>query len=173
MITALQRPTLQEFLQRADIDGSPRLELLESGVQQKPMGTLGHSRIQKRLTALIDAASDRFEALPELRSNLDPQSVVPDISVYAVERLPESGHSAGAPDFVIEIRSPGQSIAELTDKILYCCKHGTRLGWLIDPQRDRIMVWQDGELDILTGSDQLPTLELLSITVADVFRLQS
>jgi len=44
----------------------------------------------------------------------------------------------GAPDWLIEIRSPDQNTLELQNKILHCLINGTQLAWLIDIQRKQI-----------------------------------
>jgi Uma2 family endonuclease len=38
-----------------------------------------------------------------------------------------------APDWTIEILSPDQSHTKVTKNILHCLKHGTQMGWPIDP----------------------------------------
>jgi len=68
---------------------------------------------------------------------------VPDISVVAVDRLPqEDGPFQGVPDWLIEIRSPDQSTVELQKKILHFMSSGTQLAWLIDTQRRQVSVWE-------------------------------
>jgi len=91
--------------------------------------------------------------------------------------LDESGDiiSSGinfAPLWVIEILSPNQSQTKVTGNILHCIKHGTKLGWLLDPSERSILVYQPNTLpDLLTGKDRLPVLEgvNLIITVEEVF----
>ncbi|NJM56904.1 MAG: Uma2 family endonuclease [Synechococcales cyanobacterium RU_4_20] len=39
-----------------------------------------------------------------------------------------------APDWVIDILSPGQSQTKVVRNILHCLTHGTQMGWLIDPE---------------------------------------
>ena len=70
-----------------------------------------------------------------------------------------------APDFIAEIKSPGNSEAELIDKINLFVDHGTRLAWLIDaatrtvsifrPGRDTEILrdpeFVDGDQDVLPG----------------------
>jgi len=47
--------------------------------------------------------------------------------VEAAERLPEEdGPLDGAPDWLIEIRSPDQSTLDLQSKILHCLSNGTQ-----------------------------------------------
>ena len=71
----------------------------------------------------------------------------------------EDGYLQGAPEWLIEIRSPGQSTIELQNKILHCLSNGTQLAWLIDITRKQIWVWLGDELPLVCCSgDIVPTL---------------
>ena len=94
MTLAAQRLTLQEFLKLPNIEESPAWELLHGISRQKPMPTLYHSRLQKRLVAAIDAAENTYEAFPELRCVLSQNSVVPDVSIIRRDRLPSGNETA-------------------------------------------------------------------------------
>ena len=171
--------TIEEFLKLGFIDESPAWEYINSEVIQKPMGGGKHSLLQKKLVAVIDTATSDYEAFPEMRCSCGNRSVVPDVLVIATDQIPldESGDiiSSGinfAPLWVIEILSPNQSQTKVTGNILHCIKHGTKLGWLLDPSERSVLVYQPNTLpDLLTGTDRLPVLEgvNLIITVEEVF----
>ena len=46
------------------------------------------------------------------------------------------------PDFVIELRSPNDSIITLQNKMQEYIKNGASLGWLIDPENQRVFIQQ-------------------------------
>jgi len=166
--------TLAEFLSQPNIEASPAWELINGGTIQKPMPTLFHSRLQRNLVNYINLHTQRFEAVQELRCIVPPFSPVPDISVVVRDRLPqEDGPLNGAPDWLIEIRSPDQSTLDLQNKILHCLSNGTQLAWLIDITRQQIWVWQGDDLpSIYSGEDILPTLgELPELTVNAVMAM--
>lgn len=48
------------------------------------------------------------------------------------------------PDFVLELRSPTDTLAELQAKMEEYLDNGARLGWLIDPRGRRIYVYRPG-----------------------------
>jgi Uma2 family endonuclease len=73
------------------------------------------------------------------------------------------------PDFVIELRSETDSLAESKAKLEEWIENGARLGWLLDPQEHVAYVYRaDGSVDTvagdesftLLGEDVLPGFEL-------------
>ncbi len=174
MQSPLVTSSLEAFLQQPNIEGSPAWEFIGGRSQQKPMPTLFHSRLQRNLVNAINQQTDAYEAIQELRCIVPPLSPVPDIVVVAISRLPENdGPFQGAPDWLIEIRSPEQSTLELQKKIVHCLDNGTQLAWLIDIQRQQIWVWQGTELPMIySGEEVLPALgNLTSFTVAGAIAL--
>jgi Uma2 family endonuclease len=163
IVKSVTTTALAEFLSSSNIEASPAWELINGRVSQKPMPTLFHSRLQRNLVNYINSHTDQFEAVQELRCLVPPFSPVPDISIVALERLPEEdGPLDGAPDWLIEIRSPDQSTLDLQSKILHCLSNGTQLAWLIDPARQQIWVWQGDDLPrVSSGADILPHLGTL------------
>ena len=45
------------------------------------------------------------------------------------------------PDWTIEILSPNQSQTKVTKNILHCLVNDSKLGWLIDPQEQSVLVY--------------------------------
>lgn len=141
--------TLAEFLQQPET--KPASEYLDSQIIQKPMPQGKHSLLQGELVPFINSVVKRQQiarAFPELRCSFGDRSIVPDVAVFCWERLPrdENGEIANvfslAPDWTIEILSPGQSHTRVTKNILHCLKHGTQMGWLIDPHERTVFVYQ-------------------------------
>ena len=48
------------------------------------------------------------------------------------------------PDFVVELRSPTDSLSSLQDKMVEYLDNGAELGWLIDPLRGEVFVYRPG-----------------------------
>ncbi len=166
--------SLAEFLSQSNIEASPALELINGEVRQKPMPTLFHSRLQRNLVNYVNRHTEQFEAIQELRCIVPPYSPVPDISVVVCDRLKdEDGPLQGAPNWLIEMRSPDQSTLDLQNKILHCLSNGTQLAWLIDITRQQIWVWLADELPlVLSAENILPTLgELPELTVNAVMAM--
>lgn len=71
------------------------------------------------------------------------------------------------PDFVIELRSPTDSLEKLAEKMSEYLANGCRLGWLIDPQTQQVQIYrpqQNVEVLLspvtLSGENVLPEFEL-------------
>ncbi len=71
------------------------------------------------------------------------------------------------PDFVIELRSPTDSLKTLRNKMKEYLENGTKLGWLINPKAKQVEVYRQGkEVEILdnpttlSGEDVLPDFVL-------------
>jgi len=67
------------------------------------------------------------------------------------------------PDFIIELRSPSDSLKPLQDKMQEYMDNGSRLGWLINPKNRQVEIYRQGqEKEILenpptlSGEDILP-----------------
>ncbi len=50
-----------------------------------------------------------------------------------------------APDFVIELRSPSDSLTTLQEKMQEYMDSGVRLGWLINPQEQQVEIYREGQ----------------------------
>ena len=73
----------------------------------------------------------------------------------------------GCPDFVLELRSPSDTLARLQRKMEQYIENGAKLGWLIDPVQKRVHVYTPGTQvevlnnpDVVSGEPVLPRFEL-------------
>ena len=141
--TPIKPVTLEAFLQQPET--KPASEYIDGQIIQKPMPKTAHSGIQGDLTAAINAklkAPKIGRAFPELRCTFDGRSIVPDITVLPWAKIPRDAKGKladelfAAPDWMIEILSPGQSQTRVVKKIFHALGHGTQIGWLIDPEEE-------------------------------------
>jgi Uma2 family endonuclease len=99
------------------------------------------------LFKLPHSVSQANEVWLELRCTFGGRSIVPDISVFAWERIPVEANGDVAhifpthPDWTIEILSPDQSLTKVTGNILHCLKNGCQMGWLVDPSDRSVLVF--------------------------------
>ncbi|NJO75492.1 MAG: Uma2 family endonuclease [Leptolyngbyaceae cyanobacterium RM1_406_9] len=173
--------TLAEFLQLPET--KPASEYLDGQIIQKPMPQGKHSAIQGELVPAINGIvkSKRIaRAFPELRCTFGGRSTVPDIAVFLWNRIPrdENGEVANmfpaAPDWTIEILSPDQNQTKVTKNILHCLRHGTQVGWLIDPDEQTVFVYRPRqEPEVLDEPNEVvPVASFaseLQLTIKDLF----
>ena len=103
---------------------------------------------------------------PGYRLERDPDTVrAPDVVWIAPGRIPAGtrGYPELAPDLAVEVKSPGNSYAELAAKAGMWLIYGSREVWVTDPERVTITVYRPyqepvtlGEDDTLEGGDLLP-----------------
>jgi Uma2 family endonuclease len=96
----------------------------------------------------------------------DPDSVrAPDVAFVGRERaglIRARGYAEVAPDLLAEILSPDDAPAEVLGKIADWLAAGTRVVWLVDPQRLEARVYRrDGSLSILRENDSLDGEDVL------------
>jgi Uma2 family endonuclease len=63
----------------------------------------------------------------------------------ALTQEEQEGFAPLCPDFVLELRSPQDSLSTLQDKMLEYMANGAQLGWLIDPQAKQVYVYRQGQ----------------------------
>ena len=180
MIAIKQQLTLTDFLEYPET--KPASEYINGVIHQKPMPQGEHSLLQTRLSTAINQVNEVQPvvlALTELRCTFGGRSIVPDIAVFRLDRIPrtEQGRIANRfeiyPDWLIEILSPEQSANQIIEKIIFCIHQGTELGWLIDPKDESVMILKPNQLpDVKSGDDLLPAIDLLGdwqLTVNQIF----
>lgn len=104
----------------------------------------------------------------------------PDISFFAKERLQgitvlPTGFLDGAPDLVVEVLSPGNTVEEMDEKVEEYFENGTRLLWMINCKQQYVLVYRSASgpdrllkvTDVLEGEDVVPGFGL---AIADLFQ---
>ncbi len=60
------------------------------------------------------------------------------------------------PDFVVELRSPSDSLKDLQEKMQEYIENGAQLGWLIDRKNKRVEIYRPGkDVEILNNPTTL------------------
>ena len=62
----------------------------------------------------------------------------------ALTREQQSGFAPLCPEFVIELRSPSDNLADLQAKMRSWLHNGAQLAWLIDPERQVVEIYRPG-----------------------------
>jgi Uma2 family endonuclease len=172
--TIFEDLTLERFLRLPE--AKPALEFIDGKVVQKVSPKRSHSVLQGTLlTVLLNHARARRPGLPypELRCIFGGMALVPDLVFIRKGRIPKDSRGKLeedlflAPDLMIEVISPGQTVKAMLARLNRSVGAGVRLGWLIQPRRKRVFVVSPGMPtvilepgSVLDGGDVLPEFSL-------------
>ncbi len=174
--------TLKDFL--ALPETKPASEFIDGQIYQKAMPKGKHSRLQKKVLFSIETIVEPeaiAEAFPELRCSFGGRSIVPDVCVFKQERIPrdEDGDIAIrfeiAPDWTIDILSPGHSPTKVINNILHCLDHGCEMGWMLNPEDKEITVFPAESRSRVFTMDSIDVIPVpgfaaaLALTAAEIF----
>jgi Uma2 family endonuclease len=175
MSTQTSLLTVDQFLQLAP-PKEGHYELHHGEVVLMPPPKLGHQRIQKRVLHLLEAAAgERMWVTLEMAFRPTPEYEVwqADVGCVAIERYQQtSDHEYiwGAPDLIVEVLSPGNTVDEMNDRQEIALQNGCRSFWLVDPKRRRVSI-TEGSLTRHYGLSDVIESALLGapIAVQDIF----
>lgn len=155
-------------------------ELVEGVLVRMPPSSFGASKIGQRLAARLTVFAEEHglgsvtgEQGGYILDQRRPRQtqVAPDVGFVRSERdipvtVPESTRAyPGAPDLAVEVAAPRQSRRALGSKAQRYLAAGTRLVWIIWPQRQQVDVWHPdhaaptatlGSGDLLDGEEVVP-----------------
>ena len=137
-------------------------EYVHGELVEKSLPTRKHSRVQHRLSVLLDRVG---YCCPELRVKLAADLYrVPDFALY------ESDPAMELPDFppvlIVEVKSPDDRPADALQKFVEYKTWGVHELWYVDPETEKLYVFDGAlrEVDRLS----LPQFNL-TIAAADLF----
>ncbi|MBF2084132.1 Uma2 family endonuclease [Thermoleptolyngbya sp. C42_A2020_037] len=105
----------------------------------------------------------------------DSNTRAPDVSFVRAERLRRAPRNFApvAPDLMVEVKSPSDTVEELERKIANFLAQGTQVGILINPEDSTVRVFQSGKEPItLRNGDVLTLPDLLpgwSVAIAELW----
>lgn len=126
-----------------------RAELIDGQIFYMAPPSVTHQRISMYLSSCISRYIEEHNGICEVfaapfavfLSDDNRTYVEPDISVICdPDKLDDRG-CQGAPDWVIEIVSPGSKRMDYVTKLFKYQTAGVREYWIVDPFRNRIVVW--------------------------------
>ena len=164
-MTTLQRSTASELFEMPD-DGF-RYELVRGELRRMSPSGSEHGAIVVNITGLLwqHVKSKRlgvcFGAETGFKIESDPDTVrAPDVAFIRRERIPEGGITKkfwpGAPDLAVEVLSPGDTRAEVEEKVEDWLQAGALAVWVINPKRRSVSVYRPAnEVTHLSEADEL------------------
>jgi Uma2 family endonuclease len=160
--------TLAEFL--ALPEQEPPLEYFHGRVTQKVSPQPEHGALQFALGVyLLQRLGDTRlgRVFTETRAVFGGASFVPDLSFYRWERIPRrargriGGPGEQPPNLVVEILSPGQSVADLVERCAHYVAHGAQVALLLEPSAENIWVFRPDRLrTIAHGAEPIDLQEV-------------
>jgi Uma2 family endonuclease len=137
--------TVEEYLKLPDPPGG-YYELRHGEAVLVTYPKSGHQRRQKRIDVLLTRlAGAKGEVRSEYAFQPTPEYNVwaADVAYVRAERehaVGDEEYLMGAPDLVVEVLSPSNSIDEMNDRMAICLDHGCSSFWVVDEKRKRLSV---------------------------------
>src|SRR5262249_26970873 len=114
-------------------------ELRNGEVFELSEPTVEHKRAQRRIRQLLEQAAREdwiVESEVAFRGLPDIEYRVADVAAISRSRWDAAvRYFFGAPDLVVEVLSPSNTVSEMRDKAALCLQHGSREFWLVDIDR--------------------------------------
>lgn len=125
-----------------------RAEIFDGQIYYMASPSQNHQTISMELSTILNTylsvkkGSCRvFHAPFDVKLNDAPLIIVqPDIMIICDKDKLDGKRCNGAPDFVIEIVSPGNPADDYIRKLYYYKNYGVREYWIVDPQRKGVVV---------------------------------
>lgn len=149
MPPALQpRPEIITLEQYEALPESRRVEVFDGIAYDMASPSQVHQSISMQLSTVINSYLLRkkgscriFSAPFDVKLSDQPLIIVqPDIMVICNEDKLDGKRCNGAPDFIIEIVSPGNPADDYIRKLYHYKNYGVREYWIVDPRRKTITV---------------------------------
>ncbi len=178
-MTLEQRMSLEDFLTLPE--EKPYREYLYGRVVKKPLPKREHSlvqlRIGQKLGNWIDGGAPG-EASTEQRCILSTPSErhaqLPDVAWFSrTPELDDHHNALTPPDLAVEVLSPDDPYRRVKDKIRIYLEAGTKVVWLVDPERRTVEVFRRSrEPEAITDEGVLedPVLPGFRLSLVDLFK---
>jgi Uma2 family endonuclease len=182
MSTEIHLITADELLVMPD-DGV-RYELVKGELIRKPLRRHINGRVSISVAApLFQHVSANnlgivYAAGTGFLIHQNPDTVrAPDVAFVQQQRVEPiggvDGYWVGAPDLVVEVVSPVDSVGDLKDKVGEWIEAGSRLVWVVSLKMHTVTVYRSlTEIEVLTENDTLDGGDVVpgfQITVAEIF----
>ena len=142
------KPELITLTQYEALPEDKRVEVFEGTVYNMAGPSQIHQALSMQLSNIIfnyiknkKGQCSVFTAPFDVKLSDTPLTIVqPDILIVCDKNKLDEKRCNGAPDFIIEITSPGNSSDDYIRKLYYYKKYGVREYWIVDSKRKIITV---------------------------------
>ncbi|HEY1337770.1 MAG TPA: Uma2 family endonuclease [Bryobacteraceae bacterium] len=160
--TITRQMTVEEFRSLPET-GPFYYELRNGELVKVTRPKMKHQRLQRKLRILLEAAAGQMgvvECEVAFRALADFDLRVADVAYVNRERwesVDDEDNLHGAPDLVVEILSPSNTVSEILDKEKLCLENGCSEFWLVDGDRRQIKVsTPDGITTTYRSGQEIP-----------------
>jgi Uma2 family endonuclease len=168
--------TVEEFLRLPD-PPEGHYELHHGEVVTMPPPKSGRQKIQDRLRMLLKTKFGEGYAVRvkmAFRPTPEHEVWVADVGCVSVDRddaTAADDYLIGAPELVIEVLSPSNTVDEINDKMLICMSNGCNSFWIVDPKRQLVSVTQ-GAVTTHYGVQATIVISspVIEVEVGEIFR---
>lgn len=122
------------------------IELHHGEVVLMPPPKWGHQRIQRRVLRLLTRLA-KEDAVVAMEMAFRPQPEyelrVAEVGYVSLTRDNATGddeYLMAAPELVVEVLSPGNTVVEINEKMSVCMANGCVSFWVVDPKLKRVSV---------------------------------
>lgn len=141
---AIKLPTIQDIL---SLPEDVRAELIDGQIYYQAAPSTEHQEIVAELTTVIrnyiKAKGGNCKAYPSpfaVYFQNDTHYVEPDLSIICDKSKIDSNGCHGAPDWIIEVLSPGNGEHDTITKLKLYAGNGVREYWIVDPKTKTVLV---------------------------------
>lgn len=146
---ALQpQPEITTLAQYEQLPEDAKVEVFDGFIYDMASPSTSHQRLSMRLSAILDSYifqkhgnCEVFTAPYDVVLSENPLVIVqPDIMIICDKTKLDSKRCNGAPDFIIEIVSPGTASHDYIQKAFYYQRYGVREYWIVDTSKKTVTV---------------------------------
>ena len=166
--------TVEEFLKLPE-PPEGHLELHHGEVVLVPPPKWGHQEIQALIMAILIGVARQYKVRMEMAFRPSPEHEVwvADVGMVSAVRAAATGfddYLAGAPELVVEVLSPNNTVDEINAKMNVCMANGCLSFWVIDPKFRQVSVTEGDLTRHYRGSASIscPLLDG-DVSVADIW----
>lgn len=149
MMPSLQpQPELFTLEQYEALPEDIRAEVFDGVIYNMSSPSQDHQTISTELTTILNTYVKKskgscrvFHAPFDVMLSDNPLTIVqPDLMIVCDKTKLDGRRCNGAPDFIIEIVSPGNPADDYIRKLYYYKNYGVREYWIVDPRRKSVVV---------------------------------
>lgn len=136
--------SIDEYLQLPPREDGLQDELIEGEIVLSPSAKPLHAKVVRRITKLLEPLEALgYQLATDFGCRLGHRSLPgPDLAAVKLERWQAVGEEylAGSPEFVIEVFSPSNRKALMTQKAALYLQYGAESVWIVYPKQRTVMV---------------------------------